>query len=61
MAKSPQTPEFRAMVSQEHLDGIGSYDTKILRRMPMTQPAYIFAYYFVRWMKRLQSRESTVV
>lgn len=35
------------MVSQEHLEGIGSYDTKILRRMPMTQPAYIFAYYFV--------------
>lgn len=26
MAKSPHTPEFRAMVSQEYLDGLGSYD-----------------------------------
>ena len=25
MSKSPHTPEFRAMVSQEYLDGIGSY------------------------------------
>jgi transposase len=26
MAKSPHTPEFRAKVSQEYLDGVGSYD-----------------------------------
>lgn len=26
MAKSPHTPGFRAMVSQEYLDGFGSYD-----------------------------------
>lgn len=26
MSKSPHTPEFRAMVSQEYLDGLGSYD-----------------------------------
>ena len=26
MAKSPHTPEFRAKVSQEYLDGLGSYD-----------------------------------
>jgi len=26
MAKSPHTPEFRAKVSQEYLDGMGSYD-----------------------------------
>lgn len=26
MSKSPHTPEFRAMVSQEYLDGIGSYN-----------------------------------
>ena len=26
MAKSPHTPEFRAMVSQEYLDGLGSYN-----------------------------------
>lgn len=26
MAKSPHTPEFRAMVSQEYLDGLDSYD-----------------------------------
>ena len=25
MSKSPHTPEFRAKVSQEYLDGIGSY------------------------------------
>ena len=25
MAKSPHTPEFRAKVSQEYLDGVGSY------------------------------------
>ena len=25
MAKSPHTPEFRAKVSQEYLDGFGSY------------------------------------
>lgn len=27
MSKSPRTPEFRAMVSQEYLDGLGSYDS----------------------------------
>lgn len=27
MSKSPHTPEFRAMVSQEYLDGLGSYDS----------------------------------
>lgn len=27
MAKSPHTPEFRAMVSQEYLDGVGSFYT----------------------------------
>jgi len=26
MAKSPHTPEFRSKVSQEYLDGVGSYD-----------------------------------
>lgn len=26
MSKSPYTPEFRAKVSQEYLDGVGSYD-----------------------------------
>lgn len=26
MAKSSHTPEFRAIASQEYLDGIGSYD-----------------------------------
>lgn len=26
MARSPHTPEFRAMVSQEYLDGLGSYN-----------------------------------
>ena len=26
MAKSPHTPEFRAKVSQEYLDGFGSYN-----------------------------------
>ena len=26
MAKSPHTPEFRAQVSQEYIDGLGSYD-----------------------------------
>ena len=26
MSKSPHTPEFRAMVSQEYLDGLGSYE-----------------------------------
>ena len=25
MSKSPHTPEFRAMVSQEYLDGLGAY------------------------------------
>ena len=27
MPKSPHTPEFRAMVSQEYLDGVGSYSS----------------------------------
>ena len=27
MSKSPHTPEFRAMVSQEYLDSLGSYDS----------------------------------
>ena len=27
MSKSPHTPEFGAMVSQEYLDGLGSYDS----------------------------------
>ena len=27
MSKSPYTPEFRAMVSQEYLDGLGSYNS----------------------------------
>ena len=26
MSKSPHTPEFRAKVSQEYLDGLGSYN-----------------------------------
>lgn len=26
MAKSPHTPEFRAKISQEYLDGLGSYN-----------------------------------
>ncbi len=30
MAKSPHTPEFRAKVSQEYLDGVGSYDYFLL-------------------------------
>ena len=26
MSQSPHTPEFRAKVSQEYIDGLGSYD-----------------------------------
>lgn len=58
MSKSPHTPEFRAMVSQEYLDGLGSYDSLAAKyQIGSTQVREWIAKYRQHGLSAFQSRK----
>lgn len=58
MSKSSYTPEFRAMVSQEYLDGLGSYDSLAVKyQISRTQLREWVAKYKLHGLPAFQSKK----